>query len=93
MVSSSEYQARFGTVLNSNFQPISTCASGTSVTDNFNWALSVPTNCPGWTKHNSSITDASAQQGWAITTTPGSNNVSFLPIAMNFRETNAPATN
>ena len=93
MVSSSEFQARLGTVLNSNFQPISTCASGTSVTDNFNCALSVPTNCPGWTKHNSSITDASAQQGWAITTTPGSNNVSFQPIAMNFRETNAPVTN
>ena len=95
MASSSEFQARVGTVLNTNYQPIATCADGTSVTDNFNCALSTPTNCPGWTKHNSSITDASSQQGWGdfITTVPGSNNISFQPLAMNYRETNAPVTN
>ena len=93
MLSSNEFAARVGTVLNTNFNSIATCSDGTSITDQFNCALTVPSNCPGWTKHNSSITDTSAQQGFSYITLPGSDTFTIQPIAMNFRETNAPVTN
>ena len=94
MASSPEFASRIGTVLNSNFQPIATCAQGSSLTDTFNCALSVPTNCANWTKFNSSITNATAQQGFRYVTTPGSNIISFQPIAMQFQDiTNGVTTN
>ena len=91
MCSSPSFANSIGTVLNTNFQPITTCANGSSVTDEFNCALSVPTNCSGWSKFNSSITDATSQQGFRFVTTPGSNQVGFQPIAMNFRTTATPS--
>ena len=90
MVNSPEFQAEIG---GTTFETIANCTNGTSLTDQFNCILSPPTNCPGWTKHNSSITDPNAQQSWAITSSAGSNFFSLQPIAMNFRETNAPVTN
>ena len=91
MVSSPSFANAVGTVVNVNFQTIANCANGSSVTDEFNCNLSVPTNCAGWAKFNSSITDATAQQGFRLITTPGSSNVGFQPIAMNYRNTNDPA--
>ena len=90
MCSSPSFAAAMGTVINSNFQPIATCSSGSSVTDTFNCALSIPTNCAGWAKYNSSLTDPTAQQGFRFVTTPGSSQVGFQPLAMNFRNTNDP---
>ena len=90
MASSPSFAAEVGTVLSSNFQPIADCATGYSLTDLFNCGLSVPTNCAGWAKFNSSITDAVAQQGFGFSTTPGSDEITFQPIAMNFQNTNDP---
>jgi hypothetical protein len=92
MISSDAFANRLGTVLNTNFNTIATCADGTSITDQFNCALTVPSNCPGWTKYNSSLTDATAQQGFKLVTLPGDDTFTLQPIAMNFRETNAPVT-
>ena len=86
MVNSSEFQAQVGTQLNLNMTAISACGTanqGTSMADNFNCSVAIPTVC-AYTKFNSSINSA-AQQGFRLTTTPGSNQFSLQLIAMNSR--------
>jgi len=86
MVNSVEFAERIGTVLNSNFQPLASSASGTSLTDLFNTVTIVPTNC-SFTKTNSSI-DAQTQQGFRIGSTVGSNVFSLQVLAMKYTSGN-----
>lgn len=87
MVNSSEFQAQVGTALPLNITALSQCGSstqGTSMCDNFNCSVAIPTIC-AYTKYNSSINDQTSQQGFNLTTTPGSNEFSLQLIAMNSR--------
>ena len=82
MVNSTAFAERIGTVLNVNFKPLATSASGTSLTDFFNTVTIVPTNCV-FTKSNSSI-NAQTQQGFRIGSTVGSNVFSLQVLAMKY---------
>ena len=73
-----------------NFQTIAQASTGRSFTDQFNATVQAPNiNCT-FTKHNSSITNTTAQQGFAITSNSGSNSIGIQTIAMQFRETSGP---
>lgn len=89
MVNSSEFQAQVGTELPLNITALSACGTanqGTSMCDNFNCSVAIPTIC-AYTKNNSSINDQTQQQGFRLTATPGSNEFSLQLIAMNSRFT------
>ena len=82
MVNSAAFATRIGTILNTNFEPLATAADGTSLTDFFNTSVVVPINCV-FTKSNSSV-NSQTQQGFIITSTPGSNVFSLQTIAMKY---------
>ena len=85
-LSSALFENAIGTVLNVNFNPISTSDSGTSLTDFFNNQLSKPAISYDFDKINSSVTDATQQQGFAISgVTPGLNTFSLQTLAMQYQ--------
>ena len=73
-----------------NFQTIAQASTGRSFTDQFNATVVAPAiNCT-FTKQNSGITSAVSQQGFAITSTPGSNNIGIQTIAIQYRSSTGP---
>ena len=99
-VSSSLFAEAIGTGILSDgrFQPMATADEGSSLTDLFNNTLSSPAISCTFTKFNSSITDATAQQGFALTgVSPGSDTFELQVLAMNYQnidntDPNAPIT-
>ena len=85
---SSQFTAAIGTILGTNFEPLISAADGTSLTDKFNSFLSPPTELCAFTKANSSITDATAQQGFTINV--AGNVVSIQTIAMKYNSVTGP---
>ena len=83
------FAERIGTILGTNFQPIATADQGNSLTDFFNNELSSPAiGTYPFVKSNSSISDASIQQGFNISNfSPGSNTCDIQTIAMAFLST------
>ena len=83
------FAERIGTILNTNFQPLATADQGNSLTDFFNNELSSPAiGTYPFVKHNSSITDATNQQGFTLSNfAPGSNTCDIQVIAMAFQST------
>jgi len=86
-VTSSDFRDSIGTVEGVNFQPIATADQGFSLTDKFNAALVPPQITCAFTKDNSSITNATAQQGFAIVATPGSTSFTLQVLAMKYTNT------
>jgi hypothetical protein len=85
-LSSPLFQNAIGTVLNTNFKPISESQDGNSLTDYFNSELSSPTTSYVFNKINSSVTSSTSQQGFLITgVTPGLNTFSLQTIAMQYQ--------
>ena len=85
-VSSAQFQDAIGTGILSDgrFKTLLLADTGNSLTDLFNNYLSSPANTCTFTKFNSSITDATAQQGFALTAVvPGSDTFELQVIAMN----------
>jgi len=85
---SSQFASAIGTILNTNFNPIATAADGTSLTDKFNAYLVPPADQCVYTKTNSSITDATAQQGFTISA--AGNVISIQTIAMKYSSVTGP---
>lgn len=84
MASSDAFQASIGT-LAQYFQTVANCATGTSYTDTFNCSITNPADSNNditWQKNASGITGL--DQGFLITTTPGSDNVTIQIPAMKF---------
>ena len=83
------FAERIGTILGTNFQPIATADQGNSLTDFFNNQLSSPAvGTYPFVKFNSSISDASIQQGFNISNfSPGSNTCDIQTIAMAYQST------
>ena len=81
------FAERIGTILGTNFEPIATADQGNSLTDFFNNELSSPAiGTYPFVKYNSSISDASIQQGFNISNfSPGSNTCDIQTIAMAFQ--------
>ncbi len=86
-VTSSDFENAIGTIEGVNFQPIATAAAGFSLTDKFNAALVPPQITCAFTKQVSSITNATAQQGFAIVATPGSTTFTLQALAMKYTNT------
>ena len=90
------FAERIGTILGTNFQPLATADQGNSLTDFFNNELSSPAiGAFPFVKFNSSISDASLQQGFNISNfSPGSNTCDIQTIAMAFQsiDTSVPAS-
>jgi hypothetical protein len=87
-VSSAQFQDAIGTGILSDgrFKTLPLADTGNSLTDLFNNYLSAPANTCTFTKFNSSITDATAQQGFALTAVvPGSDTFELQVIAMNYQ--------
>tara|TARA_R110002153_G_scaffold49454_1_gene139424 strand:- start:2839 stop:7662 length:4824 start_codon:yes stop_codon:yes gene_type:complete len=77
-----------GTLVDARFKILSAADTGSSLTDLFNNQLTKPPNTCTFNKFNSSITDATNQQGFALTgVAPGSNTFELQVIAMNYRAT------
>ena len=99
-VSSAQFQDAIGTGILSDgrFETLPLADTGNSLTDLFNNTLSSPAIDCTFTKFNSSITDATAQQGFALTgVSPGSDTFELQVIAMNYQsidstDPNAPIT-
>ena len=73
-----------------NFQTIAQASTGRSFTDQFNATVVAPAiNCT-FTKENSGITSSSTQQGFSITSSPGSNNIGIQTIAIQYRSNTGP---
>jgi len=88
-LSSTLFQNAIGTILNTNFNPIATADQGNSLTDYFNNELSSPSTSYTFTKFNSSLTDATLQQGFLLSgISPGVNSFSIQTLAMQYKETN-----
>ena len=85
---SSQFSAAIGTILNTNFNPIATAADGTSLTDKFNAILVPPADGCVYTKVNSSITDATTQQGFLVSA--AGNIISIQTIAMKYNSVTGP---
>lgn len=82
-----------GILADGRFNPLATADAGTSFTDLFNNFLSSPTTTCTFTKFNSSITDATAQQGIALTgVSPGSTTFELQILAMNFQNVDQTQT-
>ena len=84
MASSDAFQASIGT-LAQYFQTVANCATGTSYTDTFNCSITNPADSDNnvtWQKNASGITGL--DQGFLITTSPGSDNVTIQIPAMKF---------
>ncbi len=81
---SSDFRNAIGTEEGVNFQPIATASDGGSLTDSFNNDLAIPSVTCTFTKTLSSINDSTAQQGWAITSTPGSDIIKLQVLAIKF---------
>lgn len=86
---SSQFQDAFGTgtLADGRYQPILDAQNGNSLTDLFNNVLVTPAEQCTFVKSNSSISDATAQQGVAITAVPGSNSFDLQILAMKFTST------
>ena len=77
-----------GTLAEARFKPLATADLGSSLTDLFNNYLSKPATTCVFDKFNSSITDATDQQGFAVTgVSPGANTFELQVIAMQYRAT------
>ena len=75
-----------GTLADGRFKILSASDTGNSLTDLFNNELTKPAETCTFDKFNSSITDAIAQQGFAVTgVAPGSDTFELQVIAMNYR--------
>jgi len=75
-----------GTLSDGRFKILSASDTGNSLTDLFNNELTKPAETCTFDKFNSSITDAIAQQGFAVTgVAPGSDTFELQVIAMNYR--------
>ena len=84
MASSDAFQAAIGTQIQ-HFQTVANCASGTSYTDTFNCSITNPADSDNnvtWQKNASGITGL--DQGFLITTSPGSDNITIQIPAMKF---------
>jgi len=81
------FAERIGTILGTNFKPIATADQGNSLTDFFNNELSSPAiGTYPFVKYNSSISDATNQQGFRLSNfSPGSNTCDIQTIAMAFQ--------
>jgi len=86
---SGQFQDAFGTgtLADGRYLPILDAQDGNSLTDLFNNALVAPAEQCVFVKSNSSISDATAQQGVAITAVPGSNSFDLQILAMKFTST------
>jgi len=86
---SSQFQDAFGTgtLADGRYLPILDAQDGNSLTDLFNNALVAPAIQCVFVKSNSSISDATAQQGVAITAVPGSTSFDLQILAMKFTST------
>ena len=88
LVTSSQFEEAVGTgiLADGRFQPIASADTGSSLTDLFNNYLSSPAITCTFTKVNSSITDATNQQGFALTgAAPGSDTFELQTIAMKYQ--------
>tara|TARA_R110000772_G_scaffold86_2_gene504 strand:+ start:2106 stop:6899 length:4794 start_codon:yes stop_codon:yes gene_type:complete len=82
-----------GTLADGRYEPLATADLGSSLTDIFNNTLTPPAYSCVFTKFNSSITDATAQQGFALTgVTPGSNTFEIQLIAMQYQNIDGAVT-
>ena len=81
---SADFRNAIGTEEGINFQPIATASEGGSLTDSFNNDIVLPSVQCTFEKSLSSINDSTAQQGWAITASPGSDIISLQVLAMKF---------
>jgi hypothetical protein len=89
MASSDAFKAAIGTEIQ-YFQTVANCATGTSYTDAFNCSITNPADSDSnvtWQKNASGIT--ALDQGFLITTTPGSDNVTIQIPAMKFVDSEA----
>ena len=86
--SSAQFKDAIGTgiLTDGRFKSILLADTGSSLTDLFNNILAVPAEECVFVKFNSSITDATAQQGFALTAVvPGSDTLELQLIAMNYQ--------
>jgi len=92
LVTSADFENQIGTIEGTNFQPIATAATGTSLTDAFNSAINPPQVQCTFTSVLSSVNDSTNQQGLRINATSGSNVFSIQLLAMQFRSTDNAQT-
>ena len=82
-----------GTLADARFMPLATADTGSSLTDLFNNFLVTPALSCVFTKFNSSITDPTSQQGFALTgVSPGSNTFELQVIAMQYQSPDGGVT-
>ena len=82
---SSDFRNAIGTQLGVNFLTMADASQGGSLTDRFNNDLALPSvGACVFSKEISGIDSSSAQQGFRITATPGSNIIGLQVIAMKF---------
>lgn len=79
-----DFRDAIGTQINVNFQPMADASQGGSLTDRFNNTLVKPSQVCTFSKEISGVTSSTAQQGWPITASPGSNTIGLQVIAMKF---------
>ena len=93
---SADFRNAIGTQEGVNFQPMATASQGGSLTDKFNNDLALPSITCTFTKVISGIDSSTAQQGFRITGTPGSDIIKLQTLAMKFNSAagapNTPAT-
>ena len=91
-ITSSQFEEAIGTgiLADGRFQTLAAADTGSSLTDLFNNYLSVPADTCTFTKFNSSITDATNQQGFLLSgAAPGSNTFQLQTIAMQYKAIDA----
>ena len=81
---SSDFKNAIGTEEGVNFQPMADAAQGGSLTDQFNNNLAVPSTICTFTKEISGVTSSTAQQGFPISSAPGSNIIGLQAMAMKY---------
>jgi hypothetical protein len=92
-LTSALFQNAIGTILNTNFNPLSTSDQGSSLTDFFNNELSSPSTSFQFSKTNSGVTSSVIQQGFLLSgISPGSDTFNIQIIGMQYQNTDTTPT-
>ena len=81
---SSDFENAIGTIEGTNFEPIASAGSGSSLTDSFNASLVPPSTGCTFTTALTAINSSTAQQGIRITTASGSDSISLQLLAAKY---------
>lgn len=91
-ITSSDFEDAIGTEEGVNFEPMADADQGYSLTDKFNAALVPPQITCAFTKEISSVTDATQQQGFPISISPGATTFTLQTLAMKYTNTTGGVT-